>query len=591
MAKEPSLWLRNSSGLPMLAGSGHWIFFDFGNPASAETLVEGVVNMTKSGAVDGTFIDGCIHTPPNLDAKTKAAYQAAKPTTLRSIQDAVPGVVICGSNGGVMPGLRASQIQNWGKAKMWSSREIPMLQRAVSQGIMFEAHGACPVNASDQETINNIAAFLVAAGEYSYYMCGGWNSAKPTWFPIYDFPLGKPVSNATLGADGVWRRAFESGTTVSFDTHAERGTIDWASTPHAERGHGLDDTGVDNQLPYPWSWDSPGTHQLTWGTTAAVNCSTLDPHSSTNCSDSERDLEVMLTRDIVFVQGYDFARELQQDNWTPARKEIAALKAYRAKRNSPRPYAVLGYRGVVVGPPRLWNDTRYDGFWLTDSNGITHRGLWDFRNASARAYYISDALAQTNHSNADGLFVDTGDAVAANANLTVRARREIYNATARLWGELAAAANADASSEQIFLITPSLKNHLGRSVDGDDGHPRCNDTTPPLVVSVCVWPGKCRGGEGQGCLRLFGHACCSDGAPIVQECGLHSVRRGSDLRGCEFGGSNGAQVVGSSQTVQLSFARLRQGHCGLRRRRAHHHRPGRAWAGVLRRCTKLDTCL
>merc|ERR1719273_1554844 len=74
-----------------------------------------------------------------------------------------------------------SQIQNWGKGGNWSAREIPMIMKAVDAGIMFQAHGPCPSNATDPKIITNIAAFLIGAGPWSYYMCGAWTSS-PQWF-------------------------------------------------------------------------------------------------------------------------------------------------------------------------------------------------------------------------------------------------------------------------------------------------------------------------------------------------------------------------------------------------------------------------
>merc|ERR1719174_2425924 len=105
-----------------------------------------------------------------------------------------------------------------------------MLQRAVAAGRLFQAHGPCPVDASDQTTITNLAAFLVAMGPYSYWMGGGWNGVTPTWYPIYDYPLGVPLSNATL-VDGLYTRHFSSGTVARFDTTTEVGSIRWASIP------------------------------------------------------------------------------------------------------------------------------------------------------------------------------------------------------------------------------------------------------------------------------------------------------------------------------------------------------------------------
>merc|ERR1712048_526000 len=132
-------------------------------------------------------------------------------------------------DGAVVDGLAASQIQNWGKGAHWSTREIPMLMRAVEKGAMFQAHGACPANPDDQTIVNDLAAFLIAAGPYSYYMCGGWNGAPTEWFSVYDRPLGEPLANATLSDAGVWTREFAHGTKVTFNTKTETGTIAWGS--------------------------------------------------------------------------------------------------------------------------------------------------------------------------------------------------------------------------------------------------------------------------------------------------------------------------------------------------------------------------
>ena len=216
----------------------------------------------------------------------------------------------------------------------------------------------------------------------------------------------------------------------------------------------------------------------------------------------------MLTRDVVYIQGYDFGAELRDDDFTPAVLEARALRAHMAAKGSQKPYAILGYRGDVVGPgvgsmrPQYATDPSYRGWWLTDDGGAHHdcseadprhddpscAPSWDFRNESARAFYIADLLRQNNRSTFDGIFIDTGDAVAIGGmNLTVASRREIFNATALLWKELTVAANAEAedagtASRPLFLATPSLKDHLTYDPDGDDHNPRCNDTTPMGVA-------------------------------------------------------------------------------------------------------------
>ena len=86
-----------------------------------------------------------------------------------------------------------------------------------------------------------LAAFLIGMGQYSYFVCGAWENYvanRSTWNPVYDLPLGAPRSNAVLGEDGVWRRAFASGTAATFDTKRERGTVSWA-----RRGFGAEFTG------------------------------------------------------------------------------------------------------------------------------------------------------------------------------------------------------------------------------------------------------------------------------------------------------------------------------------------------------------
>ena len=72
-----------------------------------------------------------------------------------------------------------------------------------------------------------------------YYLCGRWEDDPPEpsrWWRVYDLPLGPPVSNATLSADGVWRRRFASGTEATFDTRTNTGRVAWAGRSQIRRG-------------------------------------------------------------------------------------------------------------------------------------------------------------------------------------------------------------------------------------------------------------------------------------------------------------------------------------------------------------------
>lgn len=211
-----------------------WFAWNFGIEQVRSIFKEQCAGMTKDGTVDGCYIDGCQNVPSPLDEATKAAYIAGKQQVLEELQQEVPGMLLCGSGGDTRSGMYGTSIQNWNKhTDQLSTREIPKLMEAVSQGVMFEAKGkvVCdPKVNGDPYNVDlqtELAAFLVAAGEYSYYRCGGWGHSDATWYPVYDKKLGEPLANATLGKDGVWMRSFASGTDVTFDTNTNIGTITW----------------------------------------------------------------------------------------------------------------------------------------------------------------------------------------------------------------------------------------------------------------------------------------------------------------------------------------------------------------------------
>lgn len=237
LASHPDWWLRNSSGAVMHnLASGRpdnesWLTYDHSVVAASDAWRNACLNLTRSGAVDACYVDGCTKVPGPLVTGKQKAYSNGKMAMLASLQEQVAGPLICGSNGAVVDELAGSQIQNWGKSKQYSKREIPMLQRAVAAGKLFEAHGSAvcrndgdPTNAEVQ---TELAAFLIAAGEHSYYMCSSWSGTKPVWYPVYDLPIGPPMANATLDSNGVWTRRF-AYVNVSYSTKDETGAIGWS---------------------------------------------------------------------------------------------------------------------------------------------------------------------------------------------------------------------------------------------------------------------------------------------------------------------------------------------------------------------------
>ena len=225
LSKNQKWWCVKEDGT--VPGYPTQVQWDHANKEASETWAEGCLAMTNTGYVDGCFFDGCTKDECHSG---NPEYMTNKKATMIELQTKTPGPLICGSNGGIIQGVMGTQIQNWGKGENWSTREIPMIMKAMDAGIMFQSHGPCPSHADDPVTINNIAAFLIGAGPYSYYMCGSWTNPPLDWWPIYDFALGAPLSNATLGEDGIWKRSFESGTKATFDTNTETGTIEWAKT-------------------------------------------------------------------------------------------------------------------------------------------------------------------------------------------------------------------------------------------------------------------------------------------------------------------------------------------------------------------------
>jgi len=241
-----SWWLRDINGSLLNNIKENsletWLTWDFYKPEVGDLWIEACLNLTSSGVIDGCFMDGCANwdstgrvdgkviVPGPLTSEKHDLYKLRKPEWMARLQQQVPGVLVCGSGGGFVDGVAATQVQNWGiHSQDYAGVWIPMLQHAMRKGVVFEAHAACgSSDPNDPVEVNKLAAFLIGADKGAYYMCGGWRAGAVDWFPIYDLPLGEPLSNATLGDDGIYRRRFTKGTNVTFDTKSNNGTISWA---------------------------------------------------------------------------------------------------------------------------------------------------------------------------------------------------------------------------------------------------------------------------------------------------------------------------------------------------------------------------
>lgn len=262
VAANPSWWL--AGGAKHIGPSeSTWKNLDLTVSAAAAAWQRTAMGLAATGAIDGIFADGCTGNVSGVSPARVAALYAAKREMLRGLQAQLPGPVVCGSSahGGFMSGVDAVMAEGWGVVRNgrthFATEEIPMLMEAAAAGIIFQAHGravcgqsgerpdccafaGCCCNCATPQpdyhepaVQTELAAFLVAMGERSYYVCGSWEdtyspgAAPTTWMDVYDLPLGEPLGNATL-VDGVWRRSFASGTNATFDTKSERGRIEWA---------------------------------------------------------------------------------------------------------------------------------------------------------------------------------------------------------------------------------------------------------------------------------------------------------------------------------------------------------------------------
>jgi hypothetical protein len=248
LAANSSWWLTTHDG----PKGSTWKTYDLSVAAAAHSWQQAALNLTTTGVIDTVFADGCMKLEGGPHGKE---VLAAKYAMLRQLQTQVPGPIICGtSDGTFLPGVNATQAEGWGVDTARFTTQILALMKAAREGIVYQAHGravcgqagerpSCCVNPpcncttvhpnyNDTAAQTELAAFLVAAGKYSYFVCGSWedtlsDSSTSSWLPVYDLPLGEPLGNA-VKKGAVWYRSFASGTNVTFDTKHNKGAVHWA---------------------------------------------------------------------------------------------------------------------------------------------------------------------------------------------------------------------------------------------------------------------------------------------------------------------------------------------------------------------------
>lgn len=252
--------LRDNDGKVVgMSGGGHdnMDVFDFSQAEARQLVIEECVNATRSGYVDGCFLDRAVDGTPNdgrndtapcdgtpanpcrynhnLTASKLLAYEKGHIQMLADLQAAIgDGPVIANHAYGPPHDNMYAGSVNFAMIEGFGSNRdsIEQLRMAAKNNRGVQAHAG----KVDEDTV---AAFLVGAGYRAYFGMGSWNVAEPTahWDPIFAAKLGAPLGDCTVTADGLYQRKFENNISVSFDANTNKGTItDWIPFPSPSPG-------------------------------------------------------------------------------------------------------------------------------------------------------------------------------------------------------------------------------------------------------------------------------------------------------------------------------------------------------------------
>ena len=233
MAREldqhPDYALQDENGDRVKNSQGFYVF-DLSKPEVRKWWLNICLNATKYANGDGCFCDSSQNVnstfTPELPASKTEAWGEGLLNLTREVQEALGDDNLLIGKVANQSYVKAVQIEGFRA----SNGSIESLLLGSKAGQVMQAHVPVGVPCASDLT-NYIAAFLIGAGEYAYFGCGGWHAegddTKPlTWRSEYDKPLGAPNSSAKY-RDGVWTRSFASGTEVTFDTKENKGTIKW----------------------------------------------------------------------------------------------------------------------------------------------------------------------------------------------------------------------------------------------------------------------------------------------------------------------------------------------------------------------------
>ena len=225
-------FLRNEDGIKVKNNGQGYYVFDLSKPDVRQWWQDTCLRAIKDADGDGCYCDSSDQrpvkfTPPLSDAIFEKFEKGLLDLT-RDVQSALGDDKLLIGKVSNQSFVKSVQIEFFHP----NNDSINELMLGVTNGKVMQAHVPVQVDCTGDLT-NYLAAFLIGAGDYSYFGCGKWNTIRDdktamTWKPEYDKPLGAPRGPAIYN-NGVWKREFAKGTSVMFDTTSNTGTIQWGT--------------------------------------------------------------------------------------------------------------------------------------------------------------------------------------------------------------------------------------------------------------------------------------------------------------------------------------------------------------------------
>ena len=232
LEQHPDWFLRDSDGTRVRNRLQNLYAFDLSKPEVRQWWVDNCLYYINTTNGDGCYCDSSqrvnVKFTPPLSPEKEEAWVNGVALLTKEAQEALGDDKLLIGKAAKQPYVEGAQIEFFHAV----NDSIVELMLGAQVGKVMQAHVPITQNCRDDLT-NYEAAFLIGAGEHSYFGCGRWNSTNDDntplmWRPEYDKPLGAPNGPATY-KNGVWRREFSRGTTVEFDTSTNTGKIEWGA--------------------------------------------------------------------------------------------------------------------------------------------------------------------------------------------------------------------------------------------------------------------------------------------------------------------------------------------------------------------------